>query len=157
MFPGMKRKDREVSKERCMEVLKSCQYGIISTLGENGYPCGTPFSHVADDEKIYIHFGSGVPGNVMKSILNCNKVGFTCVGGADTIQSDFGMNYISVMVQGRAELIRGTDAEHIFRRFVDKYCPSYIKEGYEYAPKHMKAASIAAITIEHISGKSKDM
>ena len=38
MNEKMRRKDRETTEERAYEILKNGEYGILSTIGEDGYP-----------------------------------------------------------------------------------------------------------------------
>ena len=42
MNEKMRRKDRETTEERAYEILKNGEYGILSTIGEDGYPYGVP-------------------------------------------------------------------------------------------------------------------
>ncbi len=40
MFKEMRRKDRELDMTETIEILKNCNYGILSTIGENEYAYG---------------------------------------------------------------------------------------------------------------------
>ena len=53
----MRRKDREVSLEEAKDILEKAEYGVLSTVCDDGTPYGTPVSYVYDREKdcIYIH------------------------------------------------------------------------------------------------------
>ena len=42
MNEKMRRKDRKTTEERAYEILKNGEYGILSTIGEDGYPYGVP-------------------------------------------------------------------------------------------------------------------
>lgn len=40
MFRKMRRFKQELSKEECMEILKNEPRGVLSVLGDDGYPYG---------------------------------------------------------------------------------------------------------------------
>ena len=45
MFRELVRKNKEISKEECIEILKSEKRGVLSVNGEGGYPYGMPMNH----------------------------------------------------------------------------------------------------------------
>ncbi len=40
MFKEMRRKDKQISDEKAIELLRKCNYGVLSTTGEDGYAYG---------------------------------------------------------------------------------------------------------------------
>ena len=103
MFKAMRRKDRQISDDESREILSRGEYGVIGTIGINGYPCSTPLNYVLDGDNIYVHFFiSG--GNIHESITSNNKVSFTYVGKTTVLEDEFVTNYESVMVFGKAEI-----------------------------------------------------
>ena len=48
MFREMLRKKQELSKEECIEILKKEKRGVLSVLGDEGYPYGMPINHYYD-------------------------------------------------------------------------------------------------------------
>ena len=45
MFREMMRKKQQISREECIEVLKSQPRGVLSVLGDEDYPYGMPMNH----------------------------------------------------------------------------------------------------------------
>ena len=45
MFREMMRKKQALSLEECKEILKTETRGVLSVMGENGYPYGMPMNH----------------------------------------------------------------------------------------------------------------
>lgn len=45
MFRKMRRFKQELSKQECIEILQSEPGGVLSVLGEDGYPYGMPMNH----------------------------------------------------------------------------------------------------------------
>ena len=55
MNEKMRRKDRKTTEERAYEILKNGEYGILSTIGEDGYPYGVPVNFAVEGNKIYFN------------------------------------------------------------------------------------------------------
>lgn len=45
MFREMRRFKQVLSQEECIEVLKNEPRGVLSLIGEDGYPYGIPMDH----------------------------------------------------------------------------------------------------------------
>ena len=45
MFRTMRRFKQELTREECLAVLRSQPRGVLSLLGENGYPYGLPIDY----------------------------------------------------------------------------------------------------------------
>ena len=57
MFREMVRKNKQISHEECIAVLKNEPRGILSVLGDDDYPYGMPMNYwyCEEDGKIYYH------------------------------------------------------------------------------------------------------
>ena len=51
----MRRKDRALSKETAIQILKDGECGILATCGEAGQPYGVPLSYVYHDGRSQDH------------------------------------------------------------------------------------------------------
>ncbi len=56
MFRAMRRIRQQISDEECREVLLSEPKGVLSVIGDEGYPYGIPMDHwySGSDNKIYL-------------------------------------------------------------------------------------------------------
>lgn len=79
MFRKMRRFKQEISKEECIEILKTEKRGVLSVIGDNDYPYAVPINFYYNDEdgKIYLH--GAKEGHKIDSIKSCNKVCFKFV------------------------------------------------------------------------------
>ena len=152
MFHPMRRSDRAISKEAALEVLAKGSYGVLSTIGENGYPSGTPLNYADDGENIYVHFAAG---SALKNVALNPKVCFTVVTCNDVIPSEFSTNYESVMAFGTAEEVHGQEKYDGLHLLVKKYSAKFEKEGVEYIGKAIDNCLILKIKIDHITGKAR--
>ena len=153
MLEKMRRKDRQLETEDAMEVLSKCEYGILSTMGDE-YPYGVPMSYVVANNKIYIH-GTCALGEKTKNMNNHPKVCFTVVGNTEVIPSQFATKYESVIAFGTASLCEGTDKEMALGKFIDKYSNQYKEEGMKYIKAAIDKVSVYEISINMITGKAK--
>ena len=57
MFRKMRRFKQQVSEAECIEILKSTKRGVLSVIGDDGYPYGMPLNHYycEEDGKLYFH------------------------------------------------------------------------------------------------------
>ena len=76
MFKEMRRKDRMLTKEELLDIMATAEYGVLSTVGEDGWPYGVPVNFVYNGGKIYFH--AALTGQKLDNILFNNKVSF-CV------------------------------------------------------------------------------
>ena len=51
----MRRKDRSLPKDEALSLLENGEYGILSTVGQDKEPYGTPLSYALGDNCIFIH------------------------------------------------------------------------------------------------------
>lgn len=154
MFKAMRRKDRQISEGESYEILNKGEYGVIGTIGVNGYPCSTPLNYVVDGSNIFVHFFKG-GGNVRESIINNNKVSFTYVGKIEVLEDEFVTNYESVMVFGTAGITDDKEKRHALVLMIDKYSPNFKKQGLDHIEEDFDNACVVKIKIEHITGKAR--
>lgn len=153
MLEKMRKENRQLPEEEAMEVLLKCEYGILSTMGDD-YPYAVPMSYVVANNKIYIH-GTCESGQKTKNIHNNPKVCFTVVGNTEVLPSQFATKYESVVVLGTASLCEGTDKEMALEKFLDKYSSEYKEAGMKYIKAAIDKVSVYEISIDMITGKAK--
>lgn len=152
MFTEMRRSDRKLTEAEAVEILEKCEYGILSTIGEDGYPYGVPVSYVVDGNKIYIHAAKGV-GKKFANIQNNPKVCFTVVGNTEVLPSQFGTKYESVIIFGEAKVLQ--DKHSALEKMIEKYSMEYKEAGAKYINAAIDKVDIYEIAIEFISGKAR--
>ncbi len=153
MFREMRRKDRLMEQEQCIEVLKTNTRGILSVLGDDGYPYGVPVHHVYHNGKIYFHCAK--VGHKLDAIAKEDKVSFCVVDHEKILQEKLSTQFKSVIVFGKAAVI--TDEEErmdVFRAIIRILTPDLKEEDVDYAKAGVAHASIVGITIEHMTGKA---
>lgn len=153
MFRNLRRYKQQLPEAECIEILKTEPRGILSLLGDDGYPYGIPMSHwyCEADGKIYFH--GAKEGHKIDAIRTCDKVSFCVCDQGYRNPGEWAMNIRSVVVFGRirtvedpqktAEICRG-----IGYKFTDDQ--SYINDEVQ---KHAARVLCLELTPEHITGK----
>ena len=140
MNEKMRRKDRETTEERAYEILKNGEYGILSTIGEDGYPYGVPVNFAVEGNKIYFHCAPN-------SGLKLKNVEYSRIDGAKLTSK-----YESAVVFGTiAKSVKNKNRG--LELIVEKYAPEFIESGKRCIEKSGNMTGVYEITIEKITGK----
>ncbi len=151
MFRKMRRIKQQLPNEECIKILEEEPRGILSVLGDNGYPYGMPMDYVYNDGKIIFH--SALEGHTSDSIKNYDKVSFCVLNKGQKVENDWYYIFKSVIVFGRIKEV--TDEEERLQKLRilgNKYFPS---EEYteDEINKFFERTLVLEIEIEHLTGK----
>ena len=152
-FREMRRSKQAVSNEECIDMLKNEKRGVLSVIGDNGYPYGVPVNFYYDEADGMIYFHGAKEGHKLDAIKRCNKVCFTTWGGDYKKEGDWAWYVTSVIAMGRAELITDRDLTNEKLRLLgDKYFPS-ADETEATMQRSAARTQLIAMEIEHMTGK----
>lgn len=62
----VRRRDREIAPQESINILDTAEYGILSTVGNDGQPYGVPLSYVLKGDSIYFH--CAISGHKLENI-----------------------------------------------------------------------------------------
>lgn len=153
MFRELARKKKQIPQEECISLLKTEKRGVLSVIGDEGYPYGTPMNHFYNEEDGCIYFHCGKKGHRLDALKNDNKVSF-CVCEKGTQKEDsWALLVKSVVVFGRVEIIDDLAAiAEISAKLSRKFTldEEYIRTEIE---NHAKDTLLLKLSPEHICGK----
>ena len=153
MFRKMRRFKQEVSQEECVDILKTEKRGVLSVIGDEGYPYAIPMDFYYDAEEKKIYFHAAREGHKMDAIKRCDKVCFTTWNSGFQKEGDWAWNVTSVVVMGRAELVSDTElANEKLRKLALKYYPT-VEEVEAEMQRDDHRVQMIAIRMEHMTGK----
>lgn len=153
MFRELTRKNKKLSMEECIRVLKTETRGVLSVIGDYGYPYGMPMNHWYDEEDGKIYFHCGKAGHRMDALQKNKKVSFCTYDKGYQEVGQWALNVKSVIVFGKIEVVN--DMERIINittKLSHKFTQddSYIQEEIRaYASKTL----LLELTPKHICGK----
>ena len=153
MFRELLRKNKQLSQEECIDVLKNETRGVLSVLGDGGYPYGMPMNHWYDEKTGKIYFHSGKIGHRSDALKNNSKVSFCTYDQGYRKDGEWALNVRSVIVFGKIKLIDDYDTiADITTKLSHKFTQDeeYIRREIElYAHK----TQLLELSPEHICGK----
>ena len=152
-FRDVARVKKRISDDDCKDILRNENRGILSVIGDDGYPYGMPLNHFYNDEDGCLYFHSGKKGHRTDSILKCDKASYCVHDSGYREEGDWALTIRSVIVFGRIEII--DDKERIYeiaRRLSHKFT-----DDEEYIEKEIERSGPATMMFllrpEHITGK----
>lgn len=153
MFRQMRRFKQELSQQECIEILKNELRGVLSMLGDNGYPYGVPMNHWYDENTGKIYFHGAKSGHKIDAIKNDDKVSFCVYDQGYRKEGEWALNIQSVIVFGRMCIVEDEEKKveicsQLCKKFTDD--EEYIKNELEYAGKNVQCLEL---TIDYMSGK----
>ena len=149
----VRRTDRAISTSDAVDLLASANYGVLSTVGEDGCPYAIPLSFVFQDRVIYLHCAK--EGRKLDNLRGNPAVSFCVVGHAKVLPGEFATEYESAIASGTASLISGDEKEQALIQFLEKYSPDFMKQGLKFIAGSINKVEIIRIDVNEISGKAK--
>lgn len=153
MFRKMRRFQQQISEQECVRVLKEQPRGVLSMLGDDGYPYGIPLDHWYSerDKKLYFHCAK--VGHKLDAITACDKVSYCVMDEGYRRDGEWALNINSVVVFGTMGIVEDEDKKR-------EICTNLVKkftDDEEYLQKELNTAfsrvNCLELTIEHMTGK----
>ena len=108
MFRKMRIFKQQLEQKECIEVLKSQPRGVLSILGEDGYPYGIPIDYWYCEEENRIYFHGAKEGHKIDAIKECDKASFCVYDEGYREEGEWALNIKSVIIDLRGNS-GGTD------------------------------------------------
>lgn len=150
MFRKMRRFKQQISDVECIEILKNTKRGVLSLMGDDGYPYGIPIDHwyCEEDGKLYFH--GAKEGHKIDAIKACDKASYCVYDEGYRKEGDWALNIKSVIIFGRISLVEDAEKARaictaLTKKFTDdeEYLEKELKNALprvqclEFAPEHM--------------------
>jgi hypothetical protein len=149
----MRRFKQQISEEECIRILKEQPRGVLSMIGDDGYPYGIPLDHWYSGNKLYFH-GAKV-GHKMDAITAFDKVSYCVMDEGFRRDGEWALNIKSVVIFGRMRIVDDAEddlkvkiATGLCRKFTDD--EAFLQKELTHA---MPRAAFLELTPEHMTGK----
>lgn len=153
MFREVARKKQVLSREESIALLKTEPRGVLSLIGDEGYPYGLPIDHWYNEEDGCLYFHSGPKGHKVDAMKACGKASFCVYDQGFRKEGDWALNIKSVIVFGRIEIVEDhAKAIELTRALSFKYTDdaAYIQEEID---KYGYEVLVFKLVPEHMTGK----
>ncbi|MBQ3282018.1 MAG: pyridoxamine 5'-phosphate oxidase family protein [Eubacterium sp.] len=133
-FRKMRRAAQELDHEACLDMIRRATSGVLSVVGDEGYPYGVPMSfvYVESDQNLYVnvtgsessrsdeatgtkndegsfdgrfYFHCAKTGHKIDAIRACDKACFTIIDRDDVVADEFTTYFKSVVAFGRVRIL----------------------------------------------------
>lgn len=153
MFREMLRKHQQLSREECVAILKEEKRGVLSVMGDDGYPYGMPMNHFYCGEDGHIYFHSGLTGHRTDAMKAWDKASFCVYDRGFRKEGDWALNIRSVIVFGRLRIVEDRERViEIARKLSYKFTSDE-----EYIEREIRSAGSRTLCFElipeHMTGK----
>ena len=153
MFREMIRIRQQLATEECIDILKRELRGVLSVLGDDGYPYGMPMNHYYCEEDGRIYFHGGKSGHKIDAVRRDNKASFCVYDRGVRQEGEWFLRIRSVIVFGRIEIIEDpAKTVEISRRLSRKFTADekYIENE---IVRSGPGTLLLALVPEHMTGK----
>jgi nitroimidazol reductase NimA-like FMN-containing flavoprotein (pyridoxamine 5'-phosphate oxidase superfamily) len=147
----MRRQDKALSQGVAEMLLESGEYGVLSTMGEDGYPYGVPISFSYSGGVIYIHSAS--EGHKVRNIGYNERVSFCVVGFTQVQPKDFTVSFASVIAFGRAHRVDGEEKKRALEAIAAKYTDRSVQDIDDFISAEGGKTVVFRIDVEGMSAK----
>lgn len=153
VFREIARKKQELPVDKVIEVLDAEKRGVLSVIGDNGYPYGLPINYWYNKENGYLYFHSGKKGHKIDAMTANNKVSFCVYDSGYRNAGEWALNISSVIVFGKMHVVENyEESMEVCKKLSLKYTPDieYIETEIQ---KFGNATLCYELRPEHITGK----
>jgi hypothetical protein len=153
MFRKMRRSKQELSPQDCVEILKNEPRGVLSLLGEDGYPYGIPMDHWYNEKDGKLYFHGAKTGHKIDALKACDKVSYCVYDQGYRKEGEWALNIRSVVVFGRIRFVEEPDKTV---EICTNLCQKFTDDADHLARELAQAGSSVLcleLTPEHITGK----
>jgi nitroimidazol reductase NimA-like FMN-containing flavoprotein (pyridoxamine 5'-phosphate oxidase superfamily) len=150
-MPPLRRKDRALSQEQALQILRSGEMGVLATADSAGIPLATPLNYVCWNGAIYFH--CAIAGHKLENLRVNVYVSFCVVGAARILPEALSTAYRSVIVKGRACLVVGEEKRQALAALLRRFGNPGAALGEECLGDTIDRTAVVRISIDDLCGK----
>lgn len=99
----IRRRERAVPEAEAWAILEAAEWGVLSTVGPDGWPYGVPLNHVVVEGRIYAH--AAATGHKLDNLAEEARASYCAVAEAEVLPAALSTRYASAILFGRARLV----------------------------------------------------
>lgn len=153
MFREMARKKQQLGNEECIALLKEQPRGVLSLVGDGGYPYGLPIDYWYNEADGCLYFHSGPMGHKIDALRANDRASFCVMDQGFREDGEWALKIKSVIVFGRIEIVEDHEkAIELTRALSFKYTAdaAYIQEEID---NYGHEVLVFKLVPEHMTGK----
>jgi len=149
----IRRRERALTQSEAREILARAEYGVLATVGSDGWPYAVPLNHVLSGDVLYAH--CAVEGHKLENIANEERVSFCAVAGTKVLPARLTTLYESAIAFGRASLVTDpAEKRSALELLAVRFCGALSPEAAEAITASTGRTAIVRIRLERVTGKA---
>lgn len=151
MFRETRRERQRLGREECEVILRNATSGVLSLVGDEGYPYGVPLSHAYVEGRLVFH---GAPtGHKMDAIRANPKACFTVVQEDSVIPEEYTTYFRSAMAFGCIRELEEEEKHAALVQLGERFWPGHPQECEAEINPRLGHMAVFVMEVEHLSGK----
>lgn len=153
MFREMRRNKQLLPDAVSREILERNTAGVLSLMGDDGYPYGVPLSYVLVGDKLFFHCAK--TGHKIDAILREEKASFCVIDQDKVVSEEYTTHFRSVIAFGKVHILQDEEEKrNTLRILAEKYSGDQGAAGIE-AEMNKSFANVCMLQfdMEHVTGK----
>jgi len=158
MHYPIRRKDRALDQQAAMDLLASADWGVLSTVGPDGAPYGTPLNFALDtrQDQTALVFHAALEGRKLDNLRQTPCASFVVVAMAELLPEKFSTAYASVIAEGPVTIVEDLEEKRdCLRLLVSALTPRFRESGEAHIEKHLDNCCVLRLAIESLTGKQR--
>ena len=164
-FRKMRRFKQELDHEACLGIINRATSGVLSVLGDEGYPYGVPLSYVyidgdteasdKTDGRAIFYFHCAKAGHKIDALRNCDKACFTIIDMDDVVADEFTTYFRSVIAFGHVRILETREEiMPAIQMLAKRYSPDESEESRNHEiDREFAGLAMLEFTVDHMTGK----
>ena len=149
-FRPMRRFKQALEQEECMRILREGSYGVLSLIGDGGYPYGVPLNYFYANNRIYFH--GAKEGHKIDAMKGDARASFCVVEKSDVVPERFLTHFRSVIAFGKMSIASDEEAREIAFQLGMRFNPDK-EAAKKEVEKEKPSLACFYLEMEHLSGK----
>ena len=153
MFRKMARANKAISREEIDRILDQEKRGVLSVIGDDGYPYGMPLNHYYCPRENRIYFHSGKTGHKIDAMIRNDRASYCVYDRGFRRDGEWALNIRSVIAFGRLTI----EKDHERAVEISRLLSYRFTSDEEYISREIARSGggvlVFYMDIEHITGK----
>lgn len=152
MFRDMRRKNQLLPQEEAEAILRQGTSGVLSLLGDGGYPYGVPLSYVYHNGKLYFHCAKA--GHKLDAIRREGKCSFCVIDQDQVVAEKYTTLFRSVIAFGQVRVLEDDGEKHAaLEALGERFNPGEPESLEKEIAATWNSVCVLVLEIEHLTGK----
>ena len=155
---ALRRTDRGIDESGALDILRRCDWGVLSVVGADGAPYGVPLNYALQESgggwRLVFHCAR--EGRKLDALRAQAEGSFVVVENARTLPDKLSTAYSSVVVSGPVAIVDEPEEKRdLLRCLVRRFAPDFMERGEKHIEHRLKDCLALRLEIRSVCGKGR--